>query len=333
MNRPQLLWRYHTDESNFPTSTAAVIDHRTVLVTFYNCDLALLSLDNGSELWKRRLPAQPSSCKPLNSRKALVTTLEGHLLYIDLESGEDLWINRTPQPIYSVPLVVDREIYFGSDDYHLYCVDLETGETTFKLQTEDCVRTNPASYRNLILFGSHDNNVYCFDRVERRVVWTYQTKFLVRTSPAILQSNHWLTDSVCIASWRDMVCLDIQTGNERWVHPTESEIWCQPLIHRDNLVFTTSLITGLVYCLNKYSGSINWFKRYGEVSAGQPVHYNRDAFLLKCGTSIIGLNIHDGSELWKIEELASLGTPLVANDRLFFYSHDSLLCYDLFGVR
>jgi len=189
-----------------------------------------------------------------------------------------LWINDTGGGITSSPAVGYGNVYIGSYDSNVYCFNAITGREIWRYTTGGYIMSSPAIYKGKVYIGSLDANLYCLDALDGSLIWKYQTPYSftsgVGSSPVIYDKKVYVG-----AEDGKLYCFDADPFDDGidegmndppyaeydliWFHQTINSVESSPAIANGRLyVLSIGLFSGGLYCLNAYSGSLQWLYQW-----------------------------------------------------------------------
>lgn len=287
--------------------------------------------------WKIELPGAGVSCPIVVGDRVFVTSYSGygvdrrdvgemddlkrHLVCVNRHNGEIVW-----QKTIDAVLPEDRFSGMGvpehgyashtpvSDGEHVYCFFGKTGALAFDMQGNELWRTGLGTDSDPKRWGSSSSPIL------------YENVLIV---PAGAES-------------RAIVGLDKQTGKELWRAKANSlgDVWGTPAIAKvgDD---RTDLIIGAPYeiwGLNPETGKLRWYNTNmagADSFSSSVVVDNGIAYAIEgrsggsIATRIGGKgDITESNTLWSGRDRSRFGTPLVLNNRLYFFSSGIVSCLD-----
>lgn len=122
-----------------------------------------LSLKDGSELWKAKLPDTVLGSVTVLEGKAYACARDGNVYAIDLEKGTILTKFATGSAIVSSPVVTADAVYAGNDGGRLFCFDRKSGALRFTTPVSpgSPVVSSPAVAAGKIFVGTRNKGVLC----------------------------------------------------------------------------------------------------------------------------------------------------------------------------
>jgi outer membrane protein assembly factor BamB len=171
--------------------------------------------------------------------------------------------------------------------------------------------------------------VYAIDLEDKKTLWRHgDLRTMVRSAPVVADDQLYfvsLHDSV-------LVCLDVQTGRERWRYRFSAGLASEPLpagptvlvCGDDNTVHAIDTQFGKKVWSFDCQAPLNW----SPAVSGQAV-------LIPAGGLVYSLDLGTGQVRWKHQSRYQAGPPAIAGDRVFLsVSRDwkqrgRLLCLDL----
>jgi outer membrane protein assembly factor BamB len=178
---------------------------------------------------------------------------------------------RGSDAIWGSPAVADGMVYIGSYDGHLYAVETESGRLRWDFKADDIVDSTPMVANGSVYFGSYGRTVYAVDAQTGTKEWTYDANGIVRCSPKVVDGICYVGTHCGFAQCAgyksppdsrnrgEFLALDATDGGHIWSLTTFGNVISTPAIEGNNVYFATK--KGWVYCMNRFTGVINWKKR------------------------------------------------------------------------
>jgi len=124
INQPQqTLWQWLksfvvADDANLQIVGGIAAEHGLLLVSTYAGEVMALSIEDGSELWRKQLPGEIVAAPHTNGRVVAAQTINGKLFALDAKTGEQMWFYDNPPPVLTLrgtpsPIVTDTAVYAG----------------------------------------------------------------------------------------------------------------------------------------------------------------------------------------------------------------------------
>jgi outer membrane protein assembly factor BamB len=128
-----------------------------------------LSMKDGSEIWKTKLPDTVLGSVTVLEGKAYACSRDGNVYAIDLDKGNILTKYATGSAIVSSPVVTPDAIYAGNDGGRLFCFDRKTGALRFTTPVSpgSPVVSSPAVAAGKIFVGTRNKGVLCLAEAPR----------------------------------------------------------------------------------------------------------------------------------------------------------------------
>lgn len=283
--------------------------------------------------WKFDLKGPVVTSASVRNGLAVVGSDAGTLYGFDLKTGDKRWAYDTPAKIRCAAAITEVTTYCGSDDGSFFALDNQTGTRKWRFEAGGPVRGSPTVVGGLVLFAAHDHHVYALDRQTGRKAWaTKLNDYAIQAAPVVHE------DTVFVGQWTDWVwALDLATGTMKWKAfiPVTIESLS---FHRDTLYVRNP---NYVVELDPRSGERQRLS-YASWGWGGLAFANNRLFLSGIqsqygthGGSVIDLD--DPGELLRTpvktmetcrlrkpmslkgrDDLASMGTPLVLQDKVAF---------------
>ncbi len=299
------------------------------------CTTVPIAWSNEKNLtWSRELPGPGSSCPIVVGDWVLVTCYTGygvnaespgkasdlvrHVLCMDRVSGKSLWA--TP-----IPSTVDEDPYKGfilehgfasstpvSDGNMIYVMCGKTGLVALDMSGKEVWRcslgvysdpalwgdgTSPILYRNLVIVnaGITGHSIVAVDKKSGQIAWKVEDEKLTNSWATPIVVTVEGNDELVSASPGKLFALDLRTGKELWHCDSPlKETVCASVVHD----------RGVVYLMGGRAGS---------------------AIAVRCGGSGDVTATHRN---WEKPLRSGIGTPVVADGKLYWSSSGLALCAD-----
>jgi eukaryotic-like serine/threonine-protein kinase len=266
------------------------------------------------------------------------------------------WKFLTQGRIYSSPALAAGILYFGSTDHYLYAVDAQTGVAKWKFAAGSGITSSPAVSQGAVFFSSYDGNVYSVDVATGKLLWKFKTEgehrytatHLHGQQPAAeampdpfdcyLSSPVPLNGSLYIGSGDgNIYALEQGTGKVLWKFKTGDVVHATPAI-ANGTVFVGSW-DSYFYALDALTGALKWRYKTGEdpnihnqVGIQSSAAIADGIVYFGCRDSnLYALDAATGEKRWIFNNKGSwvIGSPALANGRVYFSTSDSGLLYSL----
>ncbi len=285
--------------------------------------------------WKIDLPGPGSSSPIVVGDKVFVTcwsgygTLESgaaeqeklkrHLICVDFASGKTIWDK-------SIPAVLPEDTYSGMFAEHGYASHTPTsdGERVYAFFGKSGV----------IAFDMNGNEIWrkpVGDGLDER-------RWGSSSSPVLFKDTLFVTAS---AESRALIALDTKTGKEKWKQPADGfrSTWGTPILVKVDDQ-RTDLVIGVpyeVWGFDTETGELKWFYPKLETDTFcSSVVADDSAIYAVEGRSGGSIAIKIGGKdevsaanvLWTGRDRGRIATPVVYQDRLYFFSSGIANCLD-----
>ncbi|KAK7495282.1 hypothetical protein BaRGS_00013464 [Batillaria attramentaria] len=183
-----------------------------------------------------RAMGSPSRCDDFVTSVGRGGTITHHTMEVQaffailMETGNVLWCTRLGGRIEGSACLsaCGRLVVVGCYDHHIYMLDVHSGDVVWRVQTGNAVKCTPVTdlSSGLLLCGSHDGHLaalHCQSSGE--TVWRKDLKKPVFSSPVVDDDQVYVG---CVDG--GLYCLNIQTGDQKWVFWTEGPIFSSPTV-------------------------------------------------------------------------------------------------------
>ena len=266
--------------------------------------------------WQFQTKGQVLSSPAVTSDTVYIGSSDHFLYAVNRSDGAEKWKFKTEGRITSSPAISGGIVYFTCYDGNAYAVDASAGTQKWKFALPgerrfaathlhgatpigetmpdpfDFYLSSPNVVDGIVYFGSGDTNIYALDAASGQLKWKFKTGDVIHASPAIADGKLY------VGSWDSyFYALDAKTGNEIWRFKTGED----PDIHNQvGIQSSAAVADGIVY--------------FG----------CRDS-------NFYALDAATGKERWRFNNKGSwvIGSPAVANGRVYFGTSDTALFYAL----
>jgi outer membrane protein assembly factor BamB len=236
-------------------------------------DGVLLSLTaDAQELWRKQLPAPPTSAPTLTDDALYVGVADGRLHALDRFSGETRWSRFVAAEVIERPIATSSTLYVGTDHDTVQALDTGTGEPrwTYKRDTpaELTIRggVGVALAGDRVFAGFSDGVLVALGAADGRVLWEARLAGALRKFPDVDSVPVVRNGRVFATSYAEGVfALDAATGKEVWKVEAPGAV---SLLGNGDLLFVGG--AGKSRAL-RLDGSTAWTIDTGSVATGAPV--------------------------------------------------------------
>ena len=234
------------------------------------------------------------------------------VICVSLESGKTLWKFEVPgaptgRSSSSTPAVADGIVYAMLSG-NLYAVSAETGEEVWHHKPE---KTRAIASSPMVAEGKvfvQTSELLTFDGKSGELLWKSDAVRNTVSSPAI-----WKGFVVCNDN-KDLVGLDIETGEEKWRKPAGGQ--GTPSIVGDHVVVVSNNVGLKAFQLSVEGAHELWTKefttrRYNEtpiIHDGHVYHFG--------GAMHACIDLETGETKWEVPRQSDISSPVLADGRL-----------------
>lgn len=219
-------------------------------------ELLCLSLKDGSEIWKTRIPGK-WVFSPVFYRGKIycVAGFDDNEVYcLDSISGKIGWSRRAKGIIKTSLLPMAGSIYFGTHDKYVYCLSAEDGTPNWERHLPDKVAWSVSGDGENIYFSNHNKYLYCLNGRTGKEIWKVRLLETENLTP-VLADGRLLFGSPD----RKIHCLSAATGKEIWSCLMSDPITSAPAVNEGKILM--GLKNGDLICLSLSEGNVQWRKR------------------------------------------------------------------------
>jgi len=249
----KLKWKYNT---GYPVSVKPLI-YQNILIVESGNHLHALTMD-GHKLWRfdqsdtihsSRLDNWDfqHSSPVIYENTVYYGSGDGYLYGVNADDGSAKfkYASDDLSPIRSTPAVKDHSIFFGDWNGKVYGVDLNKNTLLWKIKTFDekpypnfgPIIYNMLIYGDLLYYGVRNPHMMALDIHTGKEAWSY-------TDPngSWIPGNALVSEDVLYMGGSDnhmMLAFDAKSGNLLWTFDATQNIYSQPLLLNDKIIFTT----------------------------------------------------------------------------------------------
>ncbi|MFL5342850.1 MAG: PQQ-binding-like beta-propeller repeat protein [Gemmataceae bacterium] len=293
-----------------------------------------LDVNSGAELWhfdNGRGPSDPVGLKELVSSPCLadgkIYIGEGFhqdtnckLFCLEANTGNKLWEFQTSSHTESTPCVVDDKVYFGAGDDGVYCLNAADGKFVWNYPKVH-VDAPPVVADGRLYVGSGVGDKYtttllfCLDAEKGTEIWNVPVDLPAFAPPALIgkQVYFGIGNGNMTASEKKnprgaLLCLDAETGEQKWRCDVIDTVLSQPAFDSDNVYFGAR--DEHCWCASRIDGRVKWKRPLGSPIVSSPILIADDAefgtvrslYVTTTGGRLACLDPDDGGEpFWSVE--------------------------------
>ena len=245
---------------------------------------------------------------------------------IDAATGKTIWRFTTGGQTESSPAVVGGKVYAGAGNEGVYCLDAKEGKPLWRYPPDDykgrllrfCAGMTVAGDRVYCGSGVDRNQkddkgetaVFCFDRHSGKLLWKAPSPYPIWSTPIVKDGivfvgtgNGDILDDDAVAPGGALLCLDAESGQEKWRFKVGNGIIESPAVDAHRVYFGCR--DGQVYCVDRAKGKERW--RYfldspviaTPVLDSDPVYERtQSVFAIASGGKVCCMNPQTGDIVW-----------------------------------
>jgi len=286
--------------------------------------ILFFSLAGCSSLRIRDFPEQLKS-----DRDPLLTS--GNSYARNALSREDLapplteeWAEDFPALPYNGFTAVDNWLLFGTSNGYLVIADIDDGDMKGKRNLGDACAA-PPTIEGQLLFQSFETGAYgliAYDIYHGRIEWRLENN-LSRSAPVVIDEK-----VIHTTLQGDVICLNIETGDEIWRTSLESEIRNSPAFSGDKLVIAT--LPGRIFALEYTSGVTIWQADIKTPVFADPVIENDRIYIVGQKEDLYVFNLPRGNAVYRKKiRVPMYYAPTIDESNIFIPLSDGrLICLD-----
>ena len=308
IREPAVLWKFVSIEKPsgrmFSLSDPVYADG-TVYVADGSGQVFALKADDGTEIWRHKVPSRISGPLSLDPGRVYFGTEEGPAAVRRFD-GMPVWQVRSSHGNESMPIPVDGRVYAAGYEGLITCSDGATGKLLWKYDYASDAPPDLADGQ--------------FQGARARIG---QTR--ARPGGAACDGELYY---LCVFDQSRILALDCQSGIAKWSFRAEGWLSAPPTIYRDRVYFSSQ--DKHIYCLERASGALVWkYKTASWLSTRISVH--NGIVFVPCHSGILRFLNADSGEVIRtfkspdVEDSQSLVYcfPLVTEKTVYFNTGSS----------
>lgn len=193
INKPQQsVWQWlkglvFDADTNLQIAGGIAAEHGLLLVATYAGEVIALSIEDGTELWRKQLPGEIVSTPRTNGSVVATQTVNGKLFTLDAKTGEQLWFYDNPPPVLTLrgtpsPIVTDTAIYAGFSNGRLMAFNPANGLILWdqrialpkgrsELERMVDIHASPLIHEGVLYVGAYQGRVAALSRGAGSGLW------------------------------------------------------------------------------------------------------------------------------------------------------------------
>jgi len=264
-----------------------------------------------------------SKSSPVISDDIIYFGTDKGTIYAVSSDGKVKWRFETGSAVEAPPLLYGDKVYAGSSDGVMRAVNKLTGRLVWSYPTDNQIVGSAnvwiSGKQAGIIFGSYDYFLHCVDPASGKLLWKLETMNYVNGTPAV--SKNKIIFGGCDGIIR---VADPRTGAERSAFEIGVYIAASPAVINDKAYFGD--YDGTFYCLDMFTGKIEWEIAPGETSGsilGIPAVGSNYVIVGNEDKYLYCYKASDGILVWKYRTNGRIvGSPVVTPTKVLFGSMD-----------
>ena len=200
------------------------------------------------------------------------------------------------------PLIYDNKVYYANDRHEVYCHDIANGDILWYYAgpKPNCLKGTGCKMivmEDVLYFTSYDGTVTAADAQTGKIKWKKYVDMFMHGSPWIDLDRRQLyigTEGGIPNKRGDIVCLDLDTAQTKWIYPTNHVIPASPRLINNIVVCGSN--DGNLYAVCADNGQLIFKLPIGVVKGR--INYIDDVLIASTEDGkIYGISI-DGDILW-----------------------------------
>ncbi len=220
----------------------------------------------------------------LSTKKGLVYAIDGRMRKI-------IWSFQADENLASPPYLGEESLYVYDNHANIYCLDKD-GKLLWKKKIEDKITSGIREYQSRLFVGTEKGIFFVLDGKDGKNLWSFQAKEAIRSTPIVAAGmiifgcdDHNLYfldlegnlidkietgDAIRVAALADgnelyfgsddthCYSLDLKRKTINWKTKIGCRIYTSPIADNKRVLFLCW--NGILYCLNKKTGTVLWWK-------------------------------------------------------------------------
>jgi|Deesub1362A_J573_1020465.scaffolds.fasta_scaffold00061_88 outer membrane protein assembly factor BamB len=268
------------------------------------------------------------------------TTSEGELLAYNTITRKIIWRFSFPPSTFSLVRLFENYLYWGDGEGQIRCFTL-AGNQVWQTGLRKKLTSPLAVSKKLICVVVEDNKLFGFDREKGQILWKYDSPEKIIAGPALGQNwivfggekgtlfkldlsgrlrfylplGERLTSAVLIEQERcyfstrsnNFYAFDLRKNKIIWQINLGGESLTSPLSWENKLV--VPLWSGVLFCLRKKSGEIQWWQPLPARSDFRPARAEEQILVTSRSSSLVSFELKGG----KLKATYDVGYNLKSN--------------------
>ncbi|WP_439028614.1 outer membrane protein assembly factor BamB family protein [Haloarchaeobius sp. DT45] len=272
------------DEDNVAT-LPAVVDGTAYLGV--GSRLLAVDVQSGVGTWVADMPAQVPLTPCVGENTVVATTNEGDVVAVDRANGTEQW-SVGIGGLAGAPAVSEGTVYVGNSNGRLLALDVGSGEVQWSVRRDD---------------------------IEIPDSQAYVSAEEIRPAPAVSDGSLYVNTGRPTGGGK-LVCLDAETGAERWSHSFDHDYVLPPAIDGNRLVAASEY--GELKVFSKVGGSVQWETDF-DVNIGAPPAFDGETVAVVApvprDSTVHAFDAATGNKRWEyqFEEATTPGGVSIAD--------------------
>lgn len=309
----ELVWDQQTGGSFAPTAPTAYDKYLFMpdLMGRVNC----FELESGKDMGMELNKGAVNSSVVLNKFRMLYMLNNydeefSTFIYYDYYLPQLIKEKKFPAKFKAEPIYTGNSILYLNTKGVLYKINL-IGEVDWKLETNEITYSSPAMHNGKIVFGNRKGELLVADESSGKIIYREKISNGFDSYAAIAEESILLGDN-------DGILYSISLNNYKinWTVDTHSKIIATP-VHHGNEIYVSNL-SGLVYCVDKFTGRKKWIADTKGVLNTTAILFNDYLVQPDQNKKLHFIDISDGKITKSMKfDYRVLTSPMFYNNKLF----------------
>ncbi|MCJ7582095.1 MAG: PQQ-binding-like beta-propeller repeat protein [Candidatus Aminicenantes bacterium] len=239
-------------------------------------------------LWRFEMQDVPKSPVFMGQKHFFVIDIKNNVFCFDLD-GNTLWQLNLEEEITSPLKEIGNSVYFGTSQGSFIAIDVLSGNEVWHFTAQEAIRSNPVEYEGQIIFGCDDRQLYFMDQSGNLV-----DKYLAKDKIF----NTLLVDGKFLYFGTEnhfFVCFDLKKKIKKWEVKTGGRVLPVPVSDEKRVFFLAW--NNVLYCLNKFNGSILWWRPIPSRSPFPMELYKEKIVVSSLSSNLVCFNVETGARV------------------------------------
>ncbi|HSV97700.1 MAG TPA: PQQ-binding-like beta-propeller repeat protein [Spirochaetota bacterium] len=247
LRRGAVVWRFRCGSR---VNAQPVSDGEIVFLATADERIIALSLDDGKELWSRKIDGvlHFGARLSIDGDGVYAATAKGHLYRFNRRGGEK-WRLRLPAASYSTPVVDGRLLFVPAQDGKIHVVDTALRLVVMRIDSGKIIGSSVIVHGGRLYYANFDGVIACHNIERDETEWRYRLHGAVTADPVI--DGDFL---FAVSSGGDVVKLSLD-GRAAWRVNIGGPVDRSPIVVGSGLYVLSRRV---FYVFDTEKGAVQW---------------------------------------------------------------------------